>query len=167
MSYCIYKTNGVILTKRDFGESDRLFSVFTKDFGRLELVAQGVRYLKSKLRYSLSGTSFLKIAFVPTSNEYWRLVDVNEFFVFSNIRNNPHKTNSLFKILAFLERLVQGQEEDQELWEKLKQALIFLEKNKLQGEDFRKFEEEISKSFLGCLGYAQENIEHSLEQSML
>jgi len=48
-----YRTQGFILKKADAGEADRLFTVYTKDFGKLELLARAVRKIKSKLRAGL------------------------------------------------------------------------------------------------------------------
>ncbi len=48
-----YRTQGIILKKEDRGEADRLFTIYTKDFGKLELLAKGERKIKSKLRGGL------------------------------------------------------------------------------------------------------------------
>jgi len=116
MSYRVYTTEAVILKKADIGEADKLFSFFTKDFGRLEIKAQGARYLKSKLRYHLSGRAILKISFVGSNGEYWRLVGCNEQIVFDNIKNDFLKTKSTERVLSFVERLIQGQQKDEKLW---------------------------------------------------
>ena len=39
----LYRTEGVILHRSDFGEADRLLNVFTPRLGRLRLLAKGVR----------------------------------------------------------------------------------------------------------------------------
>jgi DNA repair protein RecO (recombination protein O) len=176
MSYCIYQTEGFILNKRDVGEADRIYSFFTKDFGRLAAKSQGVRYLKSKLRYSLSGFSFLKMAFVATSAGCWRLVDVEETRIFDGIKKSGDKTKCALKIFSLLERLIQGQEKDLELWEKLKQALIFLERNDLNKNDLKNFEMSVALQIVAHLGYAEKGgaysdpvsvIRHALEASQL
>ncbi|OGM08285.1 DNA repair protein RecO [Candidatus Woesebacteria bacterium RBG_16_36_11] len=45
-----YKTKGIILARKDYSESDRILSVYTKDFGRVSLLAKGVRMPKSRKR---------------------------------------------------------------------------------------------------------------------
>jgi DNA repair protein RecO len=135
VSYYIYTSEGIILEKQDVGEADRVFRVFTKDFGLLKVKARGVRYLKSKLRYYLSGLSLIKISFLATSNDCWGLVDAEEIKSFVNIKNNFHKTECAMRIMAFLGRLVQGQETDRELWQRLKNLLVFLDRRQLARED--------------------------------
>lgn len=148
MSYHIYTTEAVILKKRDYGEADRVFSFYTKDFGRVEVKAQGVRYLKSKLRYHLTNPSLLKISFVDTSNEYYRLVGVEELESFKNVKSA--------RFLNLLERLVQGQQKDEKIWKDLVQAVMISNKDDM-----------FSLRFLKHLGYEGLSIEDALEQSML
>jgi len=148
MSHIIYQTEAVILKKRDVGEADRIFSFFTKDFGRLEIKAQGVRHLKSKLRYHLSIPAILRIAFVGTKNGYWRLVDVEELKHFKNVRT--------IELLNLLERLIQGQQKDEDVWKDLTQAGMVLDNNEF-----------FALRFLKHLGYEGVSIKDALEQSML
>jgi DNA repair protein RecO (recombination protein O) len=44
----LYRTEGLILRRSDFGEADRLLTVFTPDRGKLRLVAKGARKTKSR-----------------------------------------------------------------------------------------------------------------------
>ena len=45
-----YRTKGFILKKRNQGEANQLFTVFTKDFGRIEILGKSIRKITSKLR---------------------------------------------------------------------------------------------------------------------
>ncbi|HEY5258678.1 MAG TPA: DNA repair protein RecO [Candidatus Baltobacteraceae bacterium] len=44
-----YKTRGVVLRARDLGEADRIVTLFTTEYGKLDAVAKGVRRAKSHL----------------------------------------------------------------------------------------------------------------------
>src|SRR5512146_516604 len=39
----LYRVSAVVLKRRDMGEADRLLTVFTRDRGKLSLLAKGVR----------------------------------------------------------------------------------------------------------------------------
>ncbi len=43
-----YRTRAVILRRRDYGDADRILTVFTPRMGRLELIAKGVRKTTSR-----------------------------------------------------------------------------------------------------------------------
>jgi len=56
------RTEGIILRRRDFGESDRILVVFTKKLGRISGIAKGARKPSSKISGHLelfSRASFL------------------------------------------------------------------------------------------------------------
>jgi len=44
----LYNTDAIILRRRDFGEADRLLTVFTPRRGKLRLLAKGARKMKSR-----------------------------------------------------------------------------------------------------------------------
>jgi len=44
--FTYYRAQGFILKKEDRGEADRIFTIYTKDFGKLELLAKAVRKIK-------------------------------------------------------------------------------------------------------------------------
>ena len=44
----IYKVEGIILKRRNTGETDRIVTVFTKQYGKLRILAKGVRRVTSR-----------------------------------------------------------------------------------------------------------------------
>jgi len=59
-----YKTLGIVLKKRNWREDDRLFSIFTENFGRVEALAVGARKIKSKLAGHLAAPGIIEFVFV-------------------------------------------------------------------------------------------------------
>lgn len=58
-------TTGIILSRTDFGEADRIITMLTPDSGKLRLIAKGVKKPKSKLAggielFSVSNITYLK-----------------------------------------------------------------------------------------------------------
>ncbi|MDP3941726.1 MAG: DNA repair protein RecO [bacterium] len=43
-----YKTEGIIINRRNVGEADRLLTVFTRDHGKLSVKAKGIRRVPSR-----------------------------------------------------------------------------------------------------------------------
>ncbi|MEA2113605.1 MAG: recombination protein O N-terminal domain-containing protein, partial [Patescibacteria group bacterium] len=46
----LYKTEGIIIGRRNLGDYDRLFTVYTKNFGKILIKGKSVRKNQSKLR---------------------------------------------------------------------------------------------------------------------
>ena len=58
-------STGIVLTRTDFGEADRILTMLSPDFGKLHLIAKGVRRERSKLAggielFSVSNITFIK-----------------------------------------------------------------------------------------------------------
>ena len=157
MSYHIYQTEGIILGKKEVGEADRIFSVLTKDFGRIDAISQGVRYVKSKLRYNLDDFSYSRIG-LTMSGELWRIIDAEELGSWPDIRGNPKKLAVVFRLAGLINRMVRGQEPDASLWEEVKNSLVFLEKYNVEDEkNLLTFELLTNLKILSHLGYVADH----------
>lgn len=149
----MYSTEGIILKKIDVGESDALFSVFTKDFGKIRAIAQGVKKESAKLKGHLEKLNLAEISFVEGKSGY-RLTSAEAKNLFPNIRSNLPILKAAFYCIEICDKLVLEGEKDLRLWGLLNQSLIFLDKNhnsppdKLQ--DFFSFFE---KEFANISGY--------------
>lgn len=43
-----FKTEGIVINRRNFGEADRIITIFSKNHGKLRVMANGVRRIASK-----------------------------------------------------------------------------------------------------------------------
>ena len=43
-----YKTEAIVLSRRNFGEADKILTIFTKHYGKIRALAKGVRRMKSR-----------------------------------------------------------------------------------------------------------------------
>jgi DNA repair protein RecO (recombination protein O) len=48
-----FKTEGIILKRSNYGEADRILTIFTKHYGKIRVMAKGVRKLSSRKAGSL------------------------------------------------------------------------------------------------------------------
>lgn len=62
--YAKYHTNALVLGSREHGESDRVYALYTKDFGLVRARAVSVRAERSRLRYALSHYALSDLSFV-------------------------------------------------------------------------------------------------------
>ncbi len=61
-SLALYKTDALVVRARNYGEADKILTLFSREFGRIQAIAKGVRKPKSKLRGGVqlfSHSSFL------------------------------------------------------------------------------------------------------------
>lgn len=114
-----YRSQGFVLAKKDRGEADQLFTVFTRNFGKLEVLARAVRKITSKLRPGVELFYFSEIAFIQ-GRVYKTLTDVVLLDKLSYLRHNLEHLVLAYKIAEVFDKLITGQEKDEALWELLK-----------------------------------------------
>ena len=61
-----YSDMGFVLARRNFGEADRIVSVFSKNHGRISLLAKGVRKTSSRKRGHLETFNLIKFQAATT-----------------------------------------------------------------------------------------------------
>src|SRR3989344_9675325 len=156
MSHHIYHTEGFVLRGESIGEANKYFRIFTKDFGMIGGVAQGVRLLKSKLRYSLQDYSYSKISLVRGKNT-WRIVGAIKEKNLRDSLDDSDKFYVLAKAFSLLNRLVRGEEKNESLFDHIFSACEFLEKEDVNDFYLKNFERVLAMRILRSLGYLGES----------
>ena len=152
MSHTIHTPEGFILKSANFGEANKYFFIFTKEFGLIRAAAQSVRHLKSKLRYGLMDYSYCQVS-VVRGREIWRLTSAEKKI---NVKE-AEKLQVLSRFFALLLRLLHGEEKNDLLFESVREGMLFLEKFDFfggnKGEIFSNFECIMALRILSALGY--------------
>lgn len=150
--HTILETDCFILKSTPAGEANKQLDLFTRDFGMLRATAQGLRYLKSKLRYSLSDFSLAHVSLVR-GKEFWRVITA--FKRADTMTDIPGKEarEALFHIFALLRRLLQGEEAHPELFKIVEEAFAALK----NGADPAAVEELSVLRILFLLGYVKDD----------
>ena len=110
-----YRTQGFILKKIDRGEADQLFTIFTEDFGKLEVLGKAIRKISSKLRSGAEIFYLSEIEFIQ-AKAHKTLTDAIAVDKFESVRNDLEKLKIAYKIAEVFDNLVRGQEKDENLW---------------------------------------------------
>jgi recombinational DNA repair protein (RecF pathway) len=157
MSHTIYTTEGFILKSVNFGEANKYFFIFTKEFGLIRAAAQSVRHLKSKLRYGLEDLSLSQIS-VVRGREVWRLTSAEKKLGLAE----KERLLMWSQIFSLLLRLLHGEEKNDALFSILKEGMFFLntlddvggeKKQKERAGLLASFECIIALRILSVLGY--------------
>jgi DNA repair protein RecO (recombination protein O) len=147
-----YRTQGIVLKKEERGESDQLFTVFTKDFGKLEILGKGIRKITSKLRAGIEIFYLSEIEFVQGKNQKI-LTDAISIKKFEKIRKNLLKLKIAYKISEVLSNLIKGEERDEKIWLLLKDTFSKLEKYHLKNERLKLIYYYFFWNLISFLGY--------------
>ncbi|MCX6764560.1 MAG: DNA repair protein RecO [Candidatus Nealsonbacteria bacterium] len=109
-----YRTLGFVLKKEDRGESDQLFTIFTKNFGKLKILGKSIRKIKSKLRASIQPFYLAEVEFIQ-GKVYKTLTDAVRIERFKKIEKDLDKLKTAVEISEISDRLIKGEERDKKI----------------------------------------------------
>ncbi len=116
-----YRTQGFILKQDNFKEADQLFTIYTKDFGKLKILGRAIRKIKAKLRGNTKLFSFVELEFIQ-GKSYRTLTNAVVIDKFSEIHKDLEKLKIIYQISEVLDDLIKGQEPDEKIWRLLNET---------------------------------------------
>ena len=157
MPHHIYTTEAFVLESVAVGESDRFYTLFTKELGLVRASGRGVRLEKSKLRPNLQDFSRINLSIVR-GKEVWRITN-------AKVEESLHVRYALRKdilsviahLFILIKRLVTGEEKNEKLFLVLNDIVRFLDLTDIDPSFSAAFELIAVLKVLDNLGYAGEN----------
>lgn len=117
------KTEGIIIKRKNYGESDRLVSVFTREHGKLIFLAKGVRKITSHRSAHIELLNYTKIA-AYRSSFYPIVTEASVIEDFSVIKDDLIKIGFAYHICEIVDGLCAEGQENEEIFTLLKQVLF-------------------------------------------
>ncbi len=118
----------IVLARKDFREFDQVISFYTKESGKVELLARGVKKIISKNSAHLEPFSYVQIE-VAKGKEISHLTKVIPINFFAKIRQKLDKSLAAGFLASFINKITEVGETDKRLFELYLSWLAFLEKN--------------------------------------
>lgn len=150
-----YRTQGFIFKKKDIFEADRVFSVFTSEFGKLEIIARAIRKITSKLRGGIEIFSLSEIEFIQGKNRK-TLTDTVSIEKFNNIIQDPIRLKIGYQVSEVLDNFINGQEKDEDIFVLLNETFNKLNNHKLRAFTIQLIYYYFLWNFLSRIGYHPE-----------
>jgi len=123
-----FSSEGIVLARKNYGEADRIVSIFSKHFGRLSFIAKGVRRPISRKRASLE--IFTHISFFAHSGRSLDLILETQIIdSFREIRKSLKKVSLAYFYCEVVGRITREAEKNLELYNLL---LNYLEELKTE-----------------------------------
>lgn len=110
-----YRTQGLILKKEDRGEADRLFTIYTKDFGKLKILAKAVRKISSKLRVGAEIFYLSEVEFIQGKSRK-TLTCAIPIEKFRNLRHDLKRLKIAYQIAELTDNFILEPEQDERIW---------------------------------------------------
>jgi DNA repair protein RecO (recombination protein O) len=104
-------TTGVVLSRTDFGEADRILHFLTPDNGKITGIAKGVRKSKSKLAGGIELFSVSELSFIVGKSEIYTIISARLVKHYDNIVKELERTNTAYEIIRMLNKATEDNPE--------------------------------------------------------
>lgn len=122
------KTRALAIKKKEFGESDRVISFFTEDFGKLEFYVKGIRKSRKRDLSAFEVLSLSEITIYKNGEDYQlNNIDLKEYYL--EIRNDIEKLEIVSYLLDVVNKVVLHNENKKDFFERILKSLNFIIKN--------------------------------------
>ncbi len=153
-----YKVEGIVIKRKDFGEADRILTVFTRNQGKIKVIAKGVRKISSRraAHVELLNLSILTIheARMPV------LTEAETIKHYSLLKSDLKKAGLSFYICELIDSLLPEHQENRAIFSLTENTLSKLETDLNPKMLISGFEQQIL-SHLGFWPKSQHLIEDS------
>lgn len=118
----VYKTEGIILKRKNVGEADRIITVFTKEYGKMRVIAKGIRKVSSRRAPHLE--VFTRVNMVVHSGKSLESVsEVEPVNVFESVRSDLKRISMAYYFCELIDSLLPEKQEQRDVYSLLTRAL--------------------------------------------
>lgn len=120
-----YKTEGIVIKRRNLGEADKILTIFTKRYGKLQVRAPGIRKITSRRSPHVELLNYSAISLYYGKN-LPILIEAKTIEPFSDIKNNLEKIYSAYHICELVDNLCPDNQENWDVFILLKETLSLI-----------------------------------------
>lgn len=146
----VYSTHAIVLKRRNVGEADRVVTIFSKEYGRMRVIAKGVRRVHSRRAAHLE--VFSHTLLVLHRGKTWDSIsEAAPKHAFSALRQSLLRVSHAYYLCELVDALLPERQEHRDVYTLLLGALTAL--NDIEGNDPVEVSEQFALELLRILGY--------------
>lgn len=123
-------TEGLILRRSNFGEADRVLTILTDRYGKISVIARGVRKITSRRAGNIEILNRVKLHLFKSKS--YTLSEAESIETFQIVKDNLTLATTAFHILELIDRLVVEEQRNPQVYNLTVSVLQLLEKNPRQ-----------------------------------
>jgi DNA repair protein RecO len=104
-------TQGIVLSRTDFGEADRILNFLTPEHGKVAGIAKGVRKSKSKLAGGIELFSVSELSFIVGRSNIYTITSARLIKHYDNIVKDLARTNPGYEFIRLLNKATEDNPE--------------------------------------------------------
>ena len=111
----LYKVRGIIIKKTNLGDTDRLITVYSKDFGKILVKAKSIRKNQAKLKGHLELFLYSHLMIAPGKG-FDIITGAETIEPFSRLHNRLPSLVAGYYLAELGDKLIVGPEKDENIW---------------------------------------------------
>lgn len=119
----------IVLKNVNYKDSHRIYTLFSKEKGKISAIARGVRKISSKRSGSLDTLNHVKVGLHEDKNGFYSISEVSVIHSFLALKENLDLILAGMYLCELVDLFVDGEHESAELFRLLKTGLSVLSKN--------------------------------------
>lgn len=131
-----YNTRAVVLKNIKYKDSDKIFTLFTKEFGKISSIARGVRKISSRRGGNLDTLNLVSVNIREDSSGFKNIEEVRTLESFKTIKKDLSKSAKAYYIVELVHRATEEDEQFSGIFDLLVKSLKALDKNGYSGDLF-------------------------------
>jgi DNA repair protein RecO len=104
-------TRAIVLSRTDYGEADRIITLLTPEYGKLRMMARGVRKAKSKLAGGIELFSVSDITYMPGKGDLGTLVSARLDQHYGQIVQDINRVQLGYELIKLLHKITEDEPE--------------------------------------------------------
>lgn len=117
-----YKTEGVILKRLNYGEADRILTIYTKHYGKIRAIAKGVRKITSRKGGNLELFNHC-VLFLAEGRNLDIITEAQVTNSFSRLGDDLEKAAAAFYLVELVDQLTADGQVNRQVFDLLVKAL--------------------------------------------
>ena len=126
-----FKTEGIILKRKDFGEAERIITAFTLHRGKISIIAKGVRRITSRRAGNVELLNRVQMFLYP-GKQFLNLTEATSLDTYQKIKEDLTLSTYAYHIIELVDKLTAENQENRSLYVHLVEVLKRLSENPRQ-----------------------------------
>ena len=111
----VYKAEGIILKRKNIGEADRIITIFTNEYGKLRVIAKGVRKISSRRGPHLEVFTHVQVM-IHSGKTFESISEVVPIRAFDNIRKDLKRVSLAYYLCDLVDNLLAERQEHRDVF---------------------------------------------------
>lgn len=119
------KTQGIVIKRMNFGESDKILTIFTERFGKIKAISRGVRKIKSHMAGSLEPFMLIDLELYE-GKTFYTICGASIIKEYCNLHSDLKKISEAYYVAELIDRFMEENQRSINTFSLLDQTLSCL-----------------------------------------